>query len=105
MAYYSYKEVVYSEAFIKAKAELEAKNNQEYDDDPNYDGDAWHITAYLIKQQADTIQQLRDDRWHTFLCAFVQGWIAKHGLDGTPGVYIKEEAKKLYEALQEQGNE
>ena len=61
MAYCSYKDVVYTSEYREAKKELEAIRGKELDDDPNYDGDAWHVVAFLIDSLKAKIRELEKE--------------------------------------------
>ncbi len=61
MAYYNYKRVVYRDDYKKAKEEIEARDGEEYDNEANYDGDAWLVVEFLLDKYKAQIEELEAD--------------------------------------------
>jgi hypothetical protein len=61
MAYYNYKRVVYRDDYEQAKKEIEARDGEEYDNDANYDGEAWLVVEFLLDKYQARIKELEAD--------------------------------------------
>ena len=68
MAAYSYKDVCYRDDVQAMIPEFEKEAGRECDQDSNYDGDYWYVTAMVLEAKDAEINELRKDLQAALQC-------------------------------------
>lgn len=62
MASYSYKQVTHRDDYLAAIALWQEQSGRESDEDPNYDGDCWLVTEFLLDQKDADLARVTAER-------------------------------------------